>query len=177
MNTWDYKPLINFRAIYLTILVHVVSNRRAGIRQYTTSALILALRFFSGKNAWQSQKCESPFSFYLHFLMMSNGSSKNKVVYVVSFSQTEKQSGYFFSVFTLTPGLWFGCSRFLVLCKSKLGFSQMYTHLYSNIRLFGSIVMAAIQKKGKNNNDNDLIIKNPKLPNKILVWLSNTKLI
>ena len=77
--------------------------------------------------------------------------------------------GYFFSVFTLTPGLWFGCSRFLVLCKSKLGLSQMYTHLYSNIRLFGSIVMAAIQKKGKNNNDNDLIIKNPKLPNKILV--------
>ena len=57
--------------------------------------------------------------------------------------------GYFLSVFTLTPGLWFGCSRFLVLCKSKLGFSQMYTHLYSNIRLFGSIVMAAIQKKEK----------------------------
>ena len=56
--------------------------------------------------------------------------------------------GYFFSVFTLTPGLWFG-SRFLVLCKSKLGLSQMYTHLYSNIRLFGSIVMAAIQKKEK----------------------------
>ena len=101
--------------------------------------------------------------------MMSNGTSKNKLVYVVSFSQTEKQSGYFFSFFTLTPGLWFGCSRFLVLCKSKLGLSQMYTHLYSNIRLFGSIVMAAIQKKGKNNNDNDLIIKNPKLPNKILV--------
>ena len=57
--------------------------------------------------------------------------------------------GYFLSVFTLTPGLWFGCSRFFVLCKSKLGFSQMYTHLYSNIRLLGSIVMAAIQKKEK----------------------------
>ena len=81
--------------------------------------------------------------------MMSNGSSKNKLVYVVSFSQTEKQSGYFFSVFTLTPGLWFGCSRFLVLCKSKLGFSQMYTHLYSHIRLFDSIVFVIVLERNR----------------------------
>jgi len=111
--------------------------------------------------------------------MMSNASSKNKLVYVVSFSQTEKQSGYSFFFFLLSlQDFGLAAHAFLSYAKIiKLSFSQMYTHLYSNIRLFGSIVMVAIQKKGKNNNDNDLIIKNPKLPNKILVRLRDTKLI
>ena len=44
-----YNSLINFRPILLAILGQVVPNRRAGIRQYTPSVSIFALRFFSGK--------------------------------------------------------------------------------------------------------------------------------
>ena len=46
---FDCTPLINFHTISLAVLSHVVANRRAGIRQYTSSALIFALRFFSGR--------------------------------------------------------------------------------------------------------------------------------
>ena len=56
----------------------MVANRRSGIRQYTPFASIFAPRFFSSKKAWQSQQSESLFS--LSSLIMSNGSSKDKLV-------------------------------------------------------------------------------------------------
>ena len=74
----NYNPLINFWLIYLSILGHMVANRRSGIRQYTPFASIFAPRFFSSKKAWQSQQSESLFS--LSSLTMSNGSSKDKLV-------------------------------------------------------------------------------------------------
>ena len=45
---FDCNPLINFQTIFLAVLSHE-ANRRAGIRQYTSSALTFALRFFSGR--------------------------------------------------------------------------------------------------------------------------------
>ena len=56
----------------------MVANRRSGIRQYTPFASIFAPRFFSSKKAWQSQQSESLFS--LSSLIISNGSSKDKLV-------------------------------------------------------------------------------------------------
>ena len=65
-NTGEHKftknPLINFRAILLAILGHVVPNRRADIRQYTPSVLIFFLRYLRGKKAWQKVNRVSLFS-------------------------------------------------------------------------------------------------------------------
>ena len=42
---------INFCAILLAILGHMVRNRRAGNRQYTLSVSLFAVRFVSGRKA------------------------------------------------------------------------------------------------------------------------------
>ena len=60
-----YNPLTNFCVISLAIFGHMVANQRACIRPYTLSTWIFALRFFSGKKAWQSQQSESLFSLYI----------------------------------------------------------------------------------------------------------------
>ena len=61
-----YNPLTNFRAILLAILGHVVTNRRAGIRQYTPSVSIFALRF-----QWQESMTKSTKRVSFHFLSSS----------------------------------------------------------------------------------------------------------
>ena len=67
VNISFYNPLINFRTILWAILGHVVSNRRAGIRQYTPSVSLFALPFFSGKKAWHKVNKVSRFSVFIFF--------------------------------------------------------------------------------------------------------------
>ena len=65
LSYWD--KMINFRAIILVNLGHVVPNRRAGIRQYTPSVSTFALRFFSVKKAGHKVNKVSLFSVFIFF--------------------------------------------------------------------------------------------------------------
>ena len=74
-----YNPLINFHAILLAVLGHVVTNRRTGIREYIPFTSIFALRFFSGLKVADRVNKVSLFSVFI-ILITSNGSSRNKLV-------------------------------------------------------------------------------------------------
>ena len=63
----SYNLPINFCSILLAILGYVVPSRRAGIRQYTPSVSIFALRFFSGKKARHKVNKVSLFSVFVFF--------------------------------------------------------------------------------------------------------------
>ena len=74
-----YNPLINFRAILLAILGHVVLNRRAGIGQYTRPCRFLPHDISVARKHDTKLTMWASFQF-LSSLIIQNESNKDKLV-------------------------------------------------------------------------------------------------
>ena len=78
-----YNPLINFRAILLAILDHVVPNRRTGIRHYLIRVNICPMNFQLQESMTKSTKWVS-FQF-LSSLIFEMQAIKTNLLFIIQF--------------------------------------------------------------------------------------------